>query len=101
MLAPRAWEEDEEDGLVLPWWRGLGVSMPHVLKVPSTCPSCQQFSLASPFVAPTSTDTPSMTTEAPCGEGWAPDNPMDTPEHLNLLGLHLGSSLLGATLLDE
>ncbi|XP_069662114.1 methyl-CpG-binding domain protein 6 [Haliaeetus albicilla] len=75
--------------------------MPHVLKVPPTCPSCQQFSLVSPFAAPTSTDTPSMTTEAPCGEGWAPDNPMDTPEHLNLLGPHLGSSLLGAKLLDE
>lgn len=41
------------------------------------------------------------TTEALCGEGRAPDSPTGTPEHLNLVGPHLGSSLLSATLLGE
>lgn len=87
--------------MVLPWRRGLGVSLSHVLGVPPTCLSCPQSSLASPSVAPTSTGTPPTTAEAPCREGRAPDSPTGTPEHLNLLGPHLGNSLLSATLLGE
>ncbi|XP_064330650.1 methyl-CpG-binding domain protein 6 isoform X3 [Phalacrocorax carbo] len=71
---------------------------------PLAVTAAQQSSLASPSspsVVPTSTGTPAITTEAPCREGRAPNSPMGTLEHLNLLGPHLGSSLLSAVLLGN
>ncbi|XP_009889991.1 PREDICTED: methyl-CpG-binding domain protein 6 [Charadrius vociferus] len=68
---------------------------------PEPAPTASLSSLASPSVAPTSTDALPTTAEPLCEEGRAPDSPTGTPEALNLLGSHLGSSLLSATLLGN
>ncbi|XP_064330657.1 methyl-CpG-binding domain protein 6 isoform X9 [Phalacrocorax carbo] len=109
---PVGWERKVEEGSVC-YIRVPLVYLPcprypmHLLVMPvqtQMFPVYLQSSLASPSspsVVPTSTGTPAITTEAPCREGRAPNSPMGTLEHLNLLGPHLGSSLLSAVLLGN
>ncbi|XP_009708543.1 PREDICTED: methyl-CpG-binding domain protein 6, partial [Cariama cristata] len=68
---------------------------------PKPAPTFSASSLPSRSVACTSTDTRPMTTEALCRQGRTCGSPTGTLEHLNLLGCHLGKSLLGAAVLGN
>ncbi|KAM6364844.1 methyl-CpG-binding domain protein 6 isoform 2-T3 [Pluvialis apricaria] len=111
-LAPGSGERRPEGYPVLPDRPPLFSALPALLMLhptllaaglgpPERAPTAPLSSLASASVAPTSIDALPTTTEPLCEEGRAPDSPTGTPKPVNLLGSHLGSSLLSATLLGN